>query len=227
MAEPVSYPFTAAHFERVDPSDDARFYDTPRLVTHIDDSAIAAASAFYGAQLPPGGRILDLMTSWVSHLPKDASYASVAGLGMNGPELAANPVLSERVIQDLNANPVLPWAEAMFDGAIVTVSVQYLVRPVEVFAEVGRVLVPGAPFIVTFSNRCFPTKAVRIWQMLGDRDHAELVGTYMHLSGAFEPPQAFDLSPNPGRTDPLFAVVGRALPTAERTPPVLADASAG
>ncbi len=227
MTEETSYPFTGAHFDRADESDDARFYDTPRLVTHIDDAAIAAATAFYTARLPVGGRILDLMTSWVSHLPAGAGYAAVAGVGMNRPELDANPVLTERVVQDLNANPILPWPDASFDGAIVTVSVQYLTRPVEVFAEVGRVLVAGAPFIVTFSNRCFPTKAVRIWQMLGDRDHAELVGTYMRLSGAFEPPQVFDLSPNPGRSDPLFAVLGRALPEGARQAPSLGRRSDG
>ncbi len=198
----------------MDASDDAFFYMTPRLVTHIDDAAILAASRFYGAQLPAGGRILDLMSSWVSHLPAETSFASVAGLGMNAAELAANPVLSERVVQDLNSDPVLPWPAGAFDGAIVTVSVQYLTRPIEVFAEVGRVLVPGAPFIVTFSNRCFPTKAVAIWRMTSDEDHARVVAAYMGQSGVFEEVTAYDLSPAPGRSDPMFAVLGRAM---ERT----------
>ena len=215
------YPFRPEHFRRQDESEDANFYTAPRLVTHIDDAAIAAARSFYGVQLPVGGQILDLMSSWVSHLPDPVEYASVAGLGMNAPELGANPRLTERVVQDLNANPTLPWQPETFDGAIVTVSVQYLTRPVEVFAEVGRVLKPGAPFIVTFSNRCFPTKAVAIWQMMGDRDHAQLVGMYARHSGAFAPAEAFDLSPNPGRSDPMFAVMARSLPLDERRPATL------
>jgi len=223
--ERPAWPFVPAHFRRQDESSDDAFYVQPRLVTHIDDAAIAAASTFYGDQLPAGGRILDLMTSWVSHLPAAQSYAAVAGLGMNRDELDANPVLSERVIQDLNRDPRLPWPDASFDGAIVTVSVQYLVRPVEVFAEAGRVLRTGAPFIVTFSNRCFPTKAVALWQMTSDRDHAQVVGLYMRLSGAFAEPEAFDLSPAPGRSDPLYAVMARALPAEARLAPVLAPAA--
>jgi SAM-dependent methyltransferase len=204
-------PLRPEHFRRYDESDDAEFYAFPRLVTHIDDDAIAAATAFYRQLIPPGGRVLDLMSSWVSHLPGDVDYAHVAGLGMNAHELDANPRLDERVVHDLNADPALPWPAAHFNAALITVSVQYLVRPAEVFAEVGRVLAPGAPLAVIFSNRCFPTKAVAAWQMLDDRGHAELVGLYFRLSGAFGQPRAHDLSPNPGRTDPLFAVVAEAL----------------
>ena len=220
--EPPLWPFTPLHFSRWDETDDAGFYAQPRLVTHIDDAAIGAAKRFYGAQLPAGGRILDLMSSWVSHLPPEGNYAVVAGLGMNAAELDANPVLTERVVQDLNRNPELPWPDGSFDGAVVTVSVQYLRRPTEVFAEVGRVLAPAAPLIVTFSNRCFPTKAVAIWQSLGDRDHAELVAMYFRLSRAFGKAEAYDLSPNPGHSDPLFAVMARALSPAERTEPIVA-----
>ena len=223
--ESREWPFTPLHFTRWDETDDAGFYTQARLVTHIDDAAIAAASRFYGEQLPSGGHVLDLMSSWVSHLPGDHGFR-VAGLGMNAEELAANPVLGERVVQDLNRASRLPWPDETFDGAVVTVSVQYLRRPTEVFAEVGRVLKAGSPFIVTFSNRCFPTKAVAIWQSLGDRDHAQLVGLYFRLSGAFEEAEAFDLSPNPGASDPLYAVVAQALPASARREPVVAPAGA-
>jgi SAM-dependent methyltransferase len=215
-ADPEASPLRPEHFRRYDESADAAFYEFPRLVTHIDDAAIAAATAFYRQLVPAGGRVLDLMSSWISHLPDDVDYAHVAGLGMNEQELAANPRLHERVVQDLNADPALPWPDAHFDAAIISVSVQYLVRPAEVFAEIGRVLVPGGPLAVTFSNRCFPTKAVAVWQMLDDRGHAELIGLYFRLSGAFGQPRAHDLSPEPGRSDPLFAVVAKAL--AERNP---------
>lgn len=203
-------PFRPLDFQRADDSDDALFYREPRLVTHIDDAAIAAATAFYRAHLPPGGRILDLMSSWVSHLPEDVTFVRVEGLGMNADELAANPRLTGWRVHDLNRSPELPYEDASFDAAIVTVSVQYLVRPLEVFAEVGRVLVPGAPFIVTFSNRCFPTKAVAAWWALDDAGHIELVRLYFRHSGAFDPATAFDLSPVAPASDPLFAVMARA-----------------
>ncbi len=194
-------------FSKADPSPDTAFYRQPRFVTHIDDGAIAAVTALYRELLPPGGDILDLMSSWVSHLPPNMRYSSVTGHGMNAAELAANPRLTGRHVQDLNADPALPFADAAFDGAGLCVSVQYLQRPVEVFCEVRRVLRPGAPFVVTFSNRCFPTKAVAIWQALDGPDQQRLVRAYMAEAGfkdvttrSFVPP----------RGDPLWAVTGRA-----------------
>ncbi|MGI8926215.1 MAG: methyltransferase domain-containing protein [Tepidiformaceae bacterium] len=216
---PAPSPLRPEHFERLDETDDELFYREARLVTHIDDPAIEALRRFYGGILPAGGAILDLMSSWVSHLPPEAIYSSVTGLGMNEEELAANPCLTAFVVQDLNRDPRLPFPDADFGGGVATVSVQYLTNPVPVFAEVGRVLAPGAPFAVTFSNRCFPTKAIAIWRALNDRDHATLVATYFRLSGAFEDALAYDLSPDPGRSDPLYAVVARALPLESRQPP--------
>jgi SAM-dependent methyltransferase len=200
-------PLRAEHFRRADESDDVLFYEQPRLVTHIDDGAIAAVEAFYGRLIPDGAMVLDLMTSWVSHLPPQKPLAGVAGLGMNTVELEQNPQLTERVVLDLNREPRLPWGDATFDAAIVTVSVQYLTRPAEVFAEVGRVLKPGAPFAVAYSNRCFPTKAIAVWQALGNSDHAELIGVYFRLADGFDKPQAYDISPGGG--DPMFVVVAR------------------
>lgn len=199
-------------FQRVDESPDPDFYREPRLVTHVDDAAIASLTRFYGQLIPDGSRVLDLMSSWISHLPEGKPLAGVAGLGMNLVELENNPVLTERIVQDLNANPRLPWEDATFDAAVVTVSIQYLTSPVDVFREVGRVLKPGSPFAVAYSNRCFPTKAVRIWQSLGDRDHAELIALYFRLSGAFDQAQAYDISPESGH-DPMFVVVGRRVNT--------------
>ncbi len=210
MTESTKNPLRPEHFRRHDESDDGEFYSQPRLVTHIDDLAIAAATQLYGQALPPGGNILDMCSSWVSHLPADAKYRGVTGLGMNQVELDANKVLTKRVVQDLNADPVLPFADGEFDGAVMTVSVQYLTRPIEVFAEVGRCLAPGAPFIVTYSNRCFPTKAIAAWQMMGDKDHADLIGLYFRLSGMYSVANAYDISPQPkGSSDPLYAVIGR------------------
>jgi len=197
----------AAAFQKADVAPDAVFYALPRFVNHIDDGAIAAVTAIYQALLPAGGDILDLMSSWVSHLPQAVEYRSVTGLGMNVQELEANPRLTVRMVQDLNANPALPFADSSFDGTGICVSVQYLQRPVEVFREVLRVLRPGAPFIVTFSNRCFPSKAVAIWQAMLGADLQRLVGAYMQAAG-FVGLNARAAVPPSG--DPLWAVIGQA-----------------
>jgi SAM-dependent methyltransferase len=200
-------PFRTEHFERIDESPDADFYMQPRLVVHIDEGAVAAAGEFYAGLLPPHGEILDLMSSWVSHLPTNFPVSGLVGLGMNEEELASNPRLSSYVVHDLNADPLLPFESERFDGAIVTVSIQYLTRPLEVFTEVRRVLRSGAPFIVTFSNRCFPTKAVQIWRSLDDRDHVRLVEAYFRYSGGWGAPQSVARIPDgPFTGDPLFGV---------------------
>jgi hypothetical protein len=211
--ERAESPFSAEHFQRVDESADEEFYREPRLVTHIDDAAIDAAGRLYARELPPDDDILDLMSSWVSHLPPEFPVRRLVGLGMNAAELAENPRLDRFLVHNLNREPRLPFADGEFGGCIVTVSVQYLTRPVAVFAEVNRVLQPGAPFIVTFSNRCFPTKAVAIWRALGDRDHARLVGAYFELSGGWCGLEARDCSTVAnGYADPLFAVLARKAP---------------
>lgn len=135
--------FDPRYFRREDESPDELFYVEPRLTVHIDDDAIAAVTDAFRQLLPDGGIILDLMSSWRSHLPADRRYGRVVGLGMNAEEMAANPQLDEFTVHDLNADPRLPFVDAAFDGCAVTVSVQYLTRPVEVFREVNRVLRPG------------------------------------------------------------------------------------
>lgn len=205
---PSPYPPWA--FRREDESDDRRFYDSPRLVVHVDEAAIKAITAYYGEALPENGVILDLMSSWRSHLPEGFRKQKLVGQGMNAVELAENPQLDERVVHDLNVDPKLPFADGTFDAAMVTVSVQYLTKPLEVFREVNRVLKPGASFHVVFSNRCFPTKAVAIWQRLSDEGHAELVASYFHHSGGWEAVEALDVSPRLGQDgDPVYVVRGR------------------
>src|SRR5947209_4114143 len=145
----------ASAFRRADESPDADFYRAARLVTHIDDAAIDAVTQLYREYFPPGGAVLDLMSSWVSHLPPEVPYARVVGIGMNAQELAENPFLDEWHVRNLNREPCLPFADCEFDGAAICVSIQYLTRPIEVLREVGRVLRPAAPLVITFSNRCF------------------------------------------------------------------------
>lgn len=194
-------------FRRHDESSDSRFYESPRLVTHIEDVTIAAVTNLYRELLPPGGALLDLMSSWVSHLPADVQFARVAGLGMNHRELEANPRLSDFVVHDLNANPSLPFEDEAFDAIVCCVSVQYLTRPVEVMRDAARVARSGAPIIITFSNRCFPTKAVMAWQMLDDNGHLDLVESYLD-AGGWGHIEKLDRTPR-GSREPLLAVVAR------------------
>ncbi len=204
-------PFTPEMFERMDDSDDALFYTMARKVVHIDEPAIAAVGRFMAETFAPDGVLLDLMSSWRSHLPDDFVKQKLVGLGLNAEEMADNPDLDEYVVHNLNVDPKLPFPDNHFDGAVVTVSVQYMIRPLETFAEVRRVLKPGVPFIVFFSNRMFPTKAVRIWQTFRDGRRAELVRGYFQFAEGFEEAVVHNLSPNPGVTDPLYAVCARKL----------------
>ncbi|HTR61097.1 MAG TPA: methyltransferase domain-containing protein [Candidatus Binataceae bacterium] len=201
--------FPSEFFRRIDESDDELFYTQPRFVVHIDDGAIAKAGEIYARLLPQGGTILDLMSSWRSHLPAHVRPSRLVGLGMNRAEMEDNPALNEVVVHNLNQNPELPFAENEFDGAIVTVSIQYMTRPLEIFRGVAKVLKPDAPFIVTFSNRMFPTKAVAIWHSLDEFDRVRLVWRYFQQSGGFENMEAIDVSaPTDPPTDPIWAVVG-------------------
>jgi SAM-dependent methyltransferase len=194
-------------FKRTDETPDEEFDRTPRLVTHIDDGAIAAVTQLYRELFPTGGEILDLMSSWISHLPLEVAYRHVIGLGMNEVELRRNERLDSYIVHNLNSNPQLPFGEAEFDGVGICVSIDYLTRPVEVLREVGRVLKVDAPLIITFSNRCFPTKAVEIWRQLDDRGHMRLVESYLEEAGNFRNIRSLDRSPRRVFGDPLYAVV--------------------
>jgi len=197
-------------FSKIDAEEDEVFYEPPRLVCHIDDGAIAALTEFYREVLPAGGTLLDLMSSWVSHLPPEIDYAEVVGHGMNAAELAANPRLSRWFIQNLNRDSVLPLADGSVDAAMICVSIQYLQQPVAVLRELARALRPMAPLVISFSNRCFWTKAVAIWRALDDDGHAHLVEHYLRHAG-FEPIETHRLAEwVEDVSDPMTAVVGRA-----------------
>ena len=199
--------FSEEAFRRTDEAPDEEFYQAPRLVTHIDDQAIAAVTQLYREFLPAGGEILDLLSSWVSHLPPEIEYQRVIGLGMNEVELRRNERLDYYVVQNLNADPRLRFRNAEFDGVAICVSIDYLTRPVEVLREVGRVLKVGSPTIISFSNRCFPSKAVAIWHQLDDRGHMRLVETYLEEADNFRNVRGLDRSPRRMFGDPLYAVV--------------------
>ena len=202
--------FKPQFFEREDESPDALFYAQARLLVHIDESAIEGVRRLYAQLLPPRAAILDLMSSYRSHMPPELEWTRLCGVGLNEEELRANDQLTEYLVHDINANPVLPFGDAEFDGAVVTVSVQYLTRPLETFREAGRILKPGAPFVITYSNRMFSTKAVRIWRALDDAERGGLVAAYFRNAGGFEEATIEDrTAKGDGYHDPLFAVWAR------------------
>lgn len=212
---PEEWPFKPENFSRYDESSDTSFYSSPRFVTHIDDAAIKALTKYYASVFPPSNTpdvaILDMCSSWISHYPPNYKQGRIAGLGLNEDELARNPVLTDYVVHDLNVDPKLPYDDNTFDIITNAVSVDYLAKPLKVFQEMQRVLKPGGIAAMSFSNRCFWTKAIEIWTATGDVDHCYIVGAYFHYAGGFEPPQVNDISPNPGRSDPMYVVYSRKL----------------
>lgn len=192
-------------FARGDAEDDGIFYSRPRFVDHLDRTALKQVRRHYARLIPKGARVLDLMSSVNSHLAPDLELSSVTGLGMNVDELAANDMLRQRVVHDLNRKSALPFADADFDAVICTVSVEYLVRPFEVFREVARVLRPGGKFIVTFSNRWFPPKAISIWADLHPFERMGLVLEYFLESGRFSNLNSFSLTGLPRPADDKYA----------------------
>ena len=191
--------------QKVDSRPDGTFYAQPRYVTHVDEAFCARLTELYADLLDDGDAVFDAMSSHVSHLPERA-YSRVVGHGMNADELAANDRLDEWFVQNFNDERTLPLETDAFDAVLCAVSVQYLQYPGEIFAEFARVLAPGGVIVVSFSNRMFPTKAVRAWREATMDGRADLVRRYIESTGAFEEPTV--LREQPG-DDPLYAVIGR------------------
>lgn len=207
-------------FRRTDTTDDADFYSTPRLVHHVDAQARSFINQIYRRFIAPDMRILDLMSSWVSHLDGVPSSVHVTGLGMNAAELNANPQLAASLLHDLNQDSSLPFPDASLDTVVCSVSVEYLVRPFETFSEVARVLKPAGHFIVTFSDRWFPPKAIQLWVELHPFERMGLVLEYFRQTGQFNAlatesyrgwPRPEDDKYYPKRflSDPVYAVWGQ------------------
>lgn len=222
------WPYTAADLNRLDNSDDASFYDEPRWVKHIDDMAIESLTAYYRDEIASmsakkgGGTVdvLDLCSSWISHLPPepDCPLGTVVGVGMNEAELTANKQLTSHVCQDLNKDPSLSQFESgSFDLICNVVSVDYLTQPAEVFREMHRLLRPGGAALMSFSNRCFQTKAVAMWLQADDIGRLTIVGSYFHYSAEWDQIIAYDLKKAPVDTpkrpsmDSIMANPGAAL----------------
>ncbi|SFR36476.1 class I SAM-dependent methyltransferase [Halogeometricum limi] len=202
MEEPLS------EFDRrkFDSRPDETFYDSPRFVTHADEGFLDRLRTLYESELSPGDRVFDAMSSWVSHLP-DTAFDGVVGHGLNADELDRNDRLDEWFVQDLNVNQSLPLSDGSFDAVLCALSVQYLQYPAAVFREFARVLADDGVLVVSFTNRMFPTKAVRAWRAASMDERAELVTEYVASTGAFESVRVVRDRP---QTDPFYAVVARA-----------------
>jgi hypothetical protein len=201
---------------KLDDTDDTLFYDFPRFVTHVDEGFIQQLTKLYRERLQPNTRIFDMMSSWVSHLPEETTFAHVEGHGMNGEELARNPRLNHYFVQDLNKNPKLPLEDQSFDAVLNTVSVQYLQYPEAVFSEIHRILKPGGLAIVSFSNRMFFQKAIQGWREGTETSRIEMVkGYFAGLAGFSEPEAIVRESQLPSilqmfgisGSDPFYAVI--------------------
>lgn len=206
---------------KLDNTDDTQFYDYPRLVTHVDAGFIQQLTDLYRQYLQPGFTILDLMSSWVSHLPEDISFTQVVGHGLNAEELAKNPRLDNYFVQNLNQDLQLPQGDRSFDAVLIAVSVQYLQYPEAIFSEIHRVLKPNGVVIVSFSNRMFYQKAIQAWREGTDHQRLQLVQSYISSVEGLSSPQIIsNHSPQStllswmglGGGDPFFAVVSQRIP---------------
>ncbi len=176
------------HRAKLDNTDDRDFYSMPRFVTHVDQGFIDQLTQLYSDRLLPNTRILDLMSSWVSHLP-EMEFAHVEGHGMNQEELARNARLNHYFVQNLNDNPQLPLLDQDFDAVLNCVSVQYLQYPDAIFSEIHRILKPGGIAIISFSNRMFFQKAIAAWRDGSQASRVELVKSYFKSVPGFSIPE--------------------------------------
>jgi len=205
---------------KLDDTDDTLFYSYPRFVTHVDEGFIKQLTDLYRERLKPNTRILDMMSSWVSHLPEEMEFAHIEGHGLNEEELARNSRLDRYFVQDLNKNPKLPLPDGDFDAVLICVSVQYLQYPDAVFSEIHRVLKPGGIAIISFSNRMFYQKAIAAWRDGSESSRVELVKSYFTSVPGFSPPEVItrkSSAPNflqwmgAAGGDPFYAVISQRL----------------
>ncbi|MBD2302420.1 class I SAM-dependent methyltransferase [Nostoc sp. FACHB-87] len=202
--------------QKLDDTDDRLFYAYPRFVTHVDDGFIQQLTDLYRDRLKPNTRIIDMMSSWVSHLPEEIEFAHIEGHGLNAEELARNPRLNHYFVQNLNDNPQLPLQDQDFDAVLICVSVQYLQYPEAVFSEIHRILKPGGIAIISFSNRMFFQKAIQAWRDASEAARVELVKHYFTSVPGFTTPEVIvRQSTMPyflqlmgiGAGDPFYAVI--------------------
>jgi SAM-dependent methyltransferase len=198
--------FSRDAFSRLDPSDDASFYAKDRFVSHLDKVALSTVEHLIGSLIVEDQpAILDLMAGWDSHIPEALTPSEVVGLGLNENELKENAGLTGYVLHDINRDPRLPFSDNRFDAVINTVSVDYMTQPVAVFKEVVRILRPGGLFLVIFSDRMFPQKAVRLWRESTQDERAILVDEFFKQCDGFEKSSLFVSRGKPRPGDDKYA----------------------
>ena len=200
-------PYPQDSFRKDDETDDELFYVEPRLVVHVDDNAINSIQSYYSKVFPENAIVLDLMSSWKSHFPKNKQFKKTIGLGLNAIEMENNPGLDEFLVQNINVDPTLPFEANYFDAVVIVVSIQYVSKPIELFQEIARILKTDCFCHVIYSNRMFPTKAVWLWKALSDDMRAQLIASYFHSTDNFGKPEFKTITEvADGSIDPVFVV---------------------
>jgi SAM-dependent methyltransferase len=182
---------TPSQRTKLNPQDDRYWYDRPRLVHHSDAIFRSLVTQLYRERIPAGGTVLDLCSSWVSHLPPEVEYAKVVGHGLNAVELGENERLSQFFVRNFNKEPD-EWAleSDTFDAVLICCSVQYFQQPERVFSEIFRVLKPGGICIITFTHNLFYEKAVAAWRDGSMFSRTQLVKQYFMAVDGFTEPEA-------------------------------------
>eukprot|EP00051_Salpingoeca_urceolata_P008807 m.109093 g.109093 ORF g.109093 m.109093 type:complete len:451 (+) comp15954_c0_seq1:189-1541(+) len=197
IAWPSSYPWRARDFRRADEGDDVTFYSQPRLVPWMDAAVRGAVKRHFMRCFPSElSDALDLCSSVASHYPDNYLFRRVVGLGLNAKELDTNPLLTERVVCDLNSSPVLPFKDESFDIVTLSFAFDYLMRPLDVFTEVFRVLRPGGVFVVTYGAKSFPTKVTQLWGQCDETERLVMVASHFVFAAQWEGVAVSDLTPS-------------------------------
>jgi SAM-dependent methyltransferase len=196
-------PFPPDFFDRADRTPDREFFARARDVQHMDATAERAVGDLY-EDLEIDGRVLDLFAGWASHFTVEPD--ELVGLGPNAELLDANGALSDRVVQDLNDDTALPFEDGRFDDVVCSSGVNYFTRPLELFADVARVLRPGGRLVCTFTGRCFRERAIHGWLATDEGGHVRIVRRYFDLTPAFGPAESDLRTSLAGTGDALWAV---------------------
>ena len=166
-----------------DISDDEIFYQQPRFVHHLSDSFRNRLTSLYSEYLLNHHIILDLMSSWVSHLPSQIRYKKVIGHGMNEAELSSNERLDRFFVQNLNKKQNMPIEDSSVDVGLIVAGWQYLQYPEKVSLELSRVIKSDSLLIISFTNRAFWTKAPNIWTYSSEEKRIEYVTSVLTSNG--------------------------------------------